>query len=82
VAQCESRYGGSVNLRERGYRSRRTGRGRAKGGHVSTLLLIILVLLLLAAIGGGVWVSNFLWLLLVVALIVLVVGLISGRRAV
>ena len=38
--------------------------------------------LVLFAIGGGVWVSNLLWLLLVVALIVLLVGLFSGRRAV
>lgn len=49
---------------------------------MSPLLWIILVLLLLFAIGGGVWVSNLLWLLLVVALIVLLVGLFSGRRAV
>jgi hypothetical protein len=40
------------------------------------------VLLLLFAVGGGVFVSNLLWLLLVIALIVLVVGMVSGRRAV
>jgi hypothetical protein len=49
---------------------------------MSPLLLIIIVLLLLFAIGGGVWVSNLLWLLLEIALIVLVDGLVSGRRAV
>jgi hypothetical protein len=41
----------------------------------------VLVLVILA-IGGGVAVSNLLWLLLVVALIVAVFALISGRRAV
>jgi hypothetical protein len=29
-----------------------------------------------------VWVSNLLWLLLVIALIVLIVGMVSGRRAI
>jgi hypothetical protein len=38
--------------------------------------------LLLFAVGGGVWVSNLLWLLLIIALIVLIFGLVSGRRAV
>jgi hypothetical protein len=46
------------------------------------LLWIIVRLLVIFAIGGGVAVSNLLWLLLVVALIVAVVGLVSGRRAV
>jgi hypothetical protein len=49
---------------------------------MSPLLAVILILLILFAIGGGVWVSNFLWLLLVIALIVLLVGFLSGRRAV
>jgi len=49
---------------------------------MSPLLLILIVLLVLFAIGGGVWVSNLLWLVLVIALIVLVVGLVSGRRAI
>ena len=49
---------------------------------MSPLLLILLLVLILFAVGGGVWVSNLLWLLLVVALIVLVVGLVSGRRTV
>ena len=49
---------------------------------VSPLLLILLVLLILFAVGGGVWVSNLLWLLLVVALGVLLVGLFTGRQAV
>ena len=43
---------------------------------------IIVLQRVILAIGGGVAVSNFLWLLLVVALIVAVVGLVSGRRAV
>jgi hypothetical protein len=49
---------------------------------MSPLLAVIIILLILFAIGGGVWVSNFLWLLLVIALIVLLVGFLSGRRAV
>ena len=53
-----------------------------KDDEMSPLLLIIIVLLILFAIGGGVWVSNLLWLLLIIALIVLVVGFLSGRRAV
>ncbi len=54
----------------------------SREGRVSPLLLVIIVLLILFAIGGGVWVSNFLWLLLVIALIVLLFALFSGRRAV
>ena len=46
------------------------------------LLWIIVLLSVIFAIGGGVAVSNLLWLLLVVALIVAVVGLVSGRRAI
>jgi hypothetical protein len=48
---------------------------------VSVLLIILLLLLLFGGIGGGIFVSNFLWLLLVVALIVLLVGVFSGRSA-
>ena len=36
---------------------------------MSPLLLLLIVLLILFAIGGGVWVSNLLWLLLVIALV-------------
>jgi len=50
-------------------------------GAVSPLLLVLLIVLVLLAVGGGVWVSNLLWLLLVIALIVLVVGLFTGRTA-
>ncbi len=49
---------------------------------MSPLLLILVLLLVLFAGVGSVWLSNLLWLLLVVALIVLVVGLVSGRRTV
>jgi hypothetical protein len=42
----------------------------------------VLLLLVLFAVGGGVWVSNLLWLVLVVALVVLLAGLITGRRTV
>jgi hypothetical protein len=48
---------------------------------VSPLLAVLIILLILFAIGGGVWVSNLLWLLLVVALIVLLFGFFTGRRA-
>ena len=49
---------------------------------MSPLLAVIIILLILFAIGGGVWVSNLLWLVLVIALIVIVLGLVSGRRAI
>ncbi len=49
---------------------------------MSPLVLVLIVLLILFAVGGGVWVSNLLWLLLVIALIVLIVGMVSGRRAI
>jgi len=39
------------------------------------------LLLIIFAIGGGVAVSNFLWLLLIVALVVAVFAMMSGRRA-
>ena len=45
------------------------------------LLWIAVLILVILAIGGGVAVSNLLWLLLVVALIVAVFALLSGRRA-
>ena len=45
------------------------------------LLWIIVLVLVILAIGGGVAVSNLLWLLLVIALIVAVFALLSGRRA-
>jgi hypothetical protein len=53
-----------------------------KEWNVSLLLVILIVLLVLAAAGGGIFVSNLLWLLLVAALIVLAVGLLSGRSTV
>jgi len=37
--------------------------------------------LIIFAIGGGVAVSNLLWLLLIVALVVAVFAMMSGRRA-
>jgi len=50
-----------------------------KGRRMPLLWIIVLILVILA-IGGGVAVSNLLWLLLVVALIVAVFALLSGRR--
>src|SRR5262245_41883692 len=44
------------------------------------LLWIVFLLLVLLAIGGGFAVSNLLWLLLVVALVVAIFAMASGRR--
>jgi hypothetical protein len=46
------------------------------------LLWILVIALIILAVAGGVAVSNFLWLVLVVALIVAVIAMLSGRRAV
>jgi hypothetical protein len=46
------------------------------------LLWIFVIVLIILAIAGGVAVSNFLWLVLVVALIAAIFALMSGRRAV
>ena len=45
-----------------------------------TLLWILVLALVIFANAGGVALSNFLWLLLIVALIVAVVAMLSGRR--
>lgn len=44
------------------------------------MLWIIVLILVILAVGGGLAVSNLVWLLLVVALIVAVFALMSGRR--
>ena len=44
------------------------------------LLWILVLALVILAIAGGVALSNFLWLVLIVALIVAVVAMLSGRR--
>jgi len=46
------------------------------------LLWILVIALIIVAVAGGVAVSNFLWLVLVVALIVAVIAMLSGRRTV
>jgi hypothetical protein len=46
------------------------------------LLWILVIALIILAVAGGVAVSNFLWLVLVVALIVAVVAMLSGRSTV
>ena len=46
------------------------------------LLWILVIALIILAVAGGVAVSNFLGLVLVVALIVAVIAMLSGRRAV
>ena len=44
------------------------------------LLWIIVLILVILAVGGGVAVNNLVWLLLIVALIVAIFALMSGRR--
>ena len=47
-----------------------------------SLLWILVLALVILAIAGGVALGNFLWLVLIIALIVAVVGTLSGRRTV
>jgi hypothetical protein len=46
------------------------------------LLWLLVIALIIFAVAGGVALSNFLWLLLIVALVVAIFALLSGRRAV
>jgi hypothetical protein len=46
------------------------------------LLWVLVIALVIFAIAGGAALSSFLWLLLIVALIVAIFALLSGRRAV
>lgn len=46
------------------------------------LIWILVIALIILAVAGGAAVSSFLWLVLIVALIVAVFAIISGRRAV
>ena len=46
------------------------------------LLWIVVIALIILAIAGGTAVSSLLWLVLVVALVVAVFAILSGRRAV
>jgi hypothetical protein len=45
------------------------------------LLWILVIALIIFAVAGGVAVSHFLWLVLIVALIVAIVAALSGRTA-
>jgi hypothetical protein len=45
------------------------------------LLWILVIALIIFAVAGGVAVSHFLWLILIVALIVAIVAALSGRTA-
>jgi hypothetical protein len=47
-----------------------------------SLLWILVISLIILAVAGGAAVSSFLWLVLIVALIVAVFAIVSGRRAV
>jgi hypothetical protein len=65
-------------------------RHRPPGGHTCpllkessmSLLWILVIALIILAVAGGAAVNSFLWLVLIVALIVAVFAIISGRRAV
>ena len=46
------------------------------------LLWILVIALIIIAVAGGAAVSNLLWLVLIVALVVAVFAILSGRRAV
>ena len=46
------------------------------------LLWLLVIALIIFAVAGGVALSSFLWLLLIVALVVAILALVSGRRAV
>jgi hypothetical protein len=46
------------------------------------LLWILVIALVILAVAGGAAVNSFLWLVLVIALIVAIFALVSGRRAV
>jgi hypothetical protein len=45
------------------------------------LLWILVIALIIFAVAGGVAVSHFLWLVLIVALIVAIIAALSGRTA-
>jgi hypothetical protein len=45
-------------------------------------LWLLVLALIIFAVAGGVALTKFLWLVLIVALVVAVVAMISGRRAV
>lgn len=46
-----------------------------------SLLWLLVLILVIAAVVGGVTVSGLLWLILIVALVVALFTLLSGRRA-
>jgi hypothetical protein len=46
------------------------------------LLWLLVLALIIFAVAGGVAVNNFLWLVLIVALVFAVIALLSGRRTV
>jgi hypothetical protein len=46
------------------------------------LLWIIVLILVILAVAGGVTLNSLIWLLLVVALVVAIFALLSGRRAI
>lgn len=46
------------------------------------LLWLLVIALIIFAVAGGVALSHFLWLLLIVALVVAVFALLAGRRTV
>jgi len=71
-------------------RDRFANASTTSGGHpcpllkepLMSLLWILVIALIILAVAGGAAVSSFLWLVLIVALIVAVFAILSGRRAV
>ena len=59
----------------------RTGGGRLEDGMLETIAIILIVLWLLGMVSGYT-LGNFIYVLLVIAIILFVVRLISGRRVV
>jgi fatty acid desaturase len=53
--------------------------GRTRKESLMALLWILVLALVILAIAGGVAVSSFLWFVLIIALIVAVVAMLSGR---
>ena len=59
----------------------RTGDGRLEDGMLETIAIILIVLWLLGMVSGYT-LGNFIYVLLVIAIVLFVVRLISGRRVV
>jgi hypothetical protein len=61
--------------------SRRHSPGRGDEGMLETIAIILIILWLLGMVSGYT-IGNFIWVLLVVAVVLFLVRLVSGRRVV